>query len=174
MIGLIMGVLSTLGSQEAQFTDCNANVGYFASETAQNEEEIESEIASVEPYEEKMAAGGIVTEYVVIEAVKEYKGTRLTKSAGKVQGPYASETWYNLPMGRCIDMMRDLGYTTEDYPYWVRSDGTKMLGEYIMVAANTHSIPKGTIVETSLGMGIVADHCVRAESENLIDLAVTW
>lgn len=170
----MIGLLSAFGCVGVQFINHNTNVAYFASEDAQNAEEIDSEIASVEPYEKKVAAGGIVTEYVVIEAVKEYEGTKLTKSAGKIDGPYATETWYNLPMGRCIDMMRDLGYTTEDYPYWVRSDGAKMLGEYIMVAANTKSIPKGTIVETSLGMGIVADHCVRAESENLIDLAVTW
>lgn len=105
---------------------------------------------------------------------EEWTGPKLTKSAGRIQGPDAEETWYNLPMGRCIDMMRNLGYTTEEYPYWVRPDGAKMLGEYVMVGANTYQIPKGTIVNTSLGKGIVADHCVAAQSKNLYDIAVTW
>ena len=71
-------------------------------------------------------------------------------------------------------MMRGYGYSVEEYPYWVREDGCKMLGEYIMVGANTYQIPKGTIVNTSLGKGIVADHCVAAQSKNLYDIAVTW
>lgn len=106
---------------------------------------------------------------------EEWTGPKLTKSAGRIQGPEAEETYYNLPMGRCVEIMRGLGYTVEDYPYWVNSEtGCKMLGEYVMVGANTYQIPKGTIVNTSLGKGIVADHCVAAQSKNLYDIAVTW
>lgn len=44
----------------------------------------------------------------------------LTKSAGVFDGPSGKETYYNLPMGRCIQIMRDMGYSVEEYPYWVR------------------------------------------------------
>ena len=112
--------------------------------------------------------------FIDVEEEPEYTGPKLTKTAGRIQGPEATETYYNLPMGRCIDIMRGYGYSAEEYPYWVREDGVKMLGEYIMVGANTYSLPKGTIVNTSLGKGIVVDHCVAAQSSNIYDLAVTW
>lgn len=44
----------------------------------------------------------------------------LTKSGGVFAGPSGKETYYNLPMGRCISIMRDMGYDVESYPYWVR------------------------------------------------------
>lgn len=53
--------------------------------------------------------------------------------------------------------MRNMGYSEEKYPYWVRDDGAKMLGNYIMVAANLNLRPRGTLIETSLGTGIVCD-----------------
>lgn len=99
----------------------------------------------------------------------------LTKSAGVFAGPSGKETYYNLPMGRCISIMRDMGYTVEDYPYWVREDGAKMLGEYVMCAANLTIRPKGTVIETSLGMAIVVDIGSFAYGNSMqIDLAVDW
>ena len=99
----------------------------------------------------------------------------LTKSCGVFQGPSGKETYYNLPMGRCIDIMRDMEYTVEDYPFWIREDGAKMLGEYVMCAANLNIRPKGTIVETSLGMGIVVDTGRFASYDTTqLDLAVDW
>ena len=44
----------------------------------------------------------------------------LTKSGGVFQGPSGKETYYNLPMGRCIEIMRDMDYSVEDYPFWIR------------------------------------------------------
>ena len=44
----------------------------------------------------------------------------LTKSGGVFAGPSGKETYYNLPMGKCISIMRDMGYGVEEYPYWVR------------------------------------------------------
>lgn len=44
----------------------------------------------------------------------------ITKSGGVFDGPSGKETYYNLPMGRCISIMRDMGYDVESYPYWVR------------------------------------------------------
>lgn len=168
--------LTRFNAMNRFFPDEIINTPYFSHEDGQNEEyegNIDSFIDITEPYEEKTAPGGVVIEYTIITE-EEYTGAKLTKSAGRVQGPSGEETWYNLPMGRCIEIMRDLGYSVEDYPYWVSPEGYKMLGDYIMVAANTYSTPKGTIVSTTLGKGIVVDHCVAAESKQLLDIAVTW
>ena len=99
----------------------------------------------------------------------------LTKSGGVFAGPSGKETYYNLPMGRCIQIMRDMGYSVEEYPYWVREDGAKMLGEYVMCAAELGSRPKGTILETSLGMAIVVDTGSFAVSNpTMLDMCVDW
>lgn len=99
----------------------------------------------------------------------------LTRSGGIFDGPSGKETYYNLNMGGCIRIMRDKGYSLDDYPYWVRSDGAKMFGDYVMIAVDTSVYPKGTIIETSLGQGIVVDHCVAATWGNVaVDIAVNW
>lgn len=99
----------------------------------------------------------------------------LTKSGGVFAGPSGKETYYNLPMGRVISNMRNLGYDVETYPFYVREDGAKMLGEYVMCAAELGSRPKGTILETSLGMAIVVDTGSFAYSNpTQIDLCVNW
>ena len=104
-----------------------------------------------------------------------WSGPRLSRSSGVCQGPSGRETYYNLDMGGCVAMMRAKGYNSTDYPYWVRSDGCKMLGPYIMVAANLKIRPKGTIIETSLGWAIVCDTggFVRNYPYGL-DIAVNW
>ena len=90
-------------------------------------------------------------------------------------GPSGRETYYNLYMGNCVNYMRDLGYDEIQYPYWVRDDGAKMLGNYVMCAANWHIRPKGTIIPTSLGDAIVVDTGdFVAEFPNGVDLAVDW
>lgn len=99
----------------------------------------------------------------------------LTAAGGVFAGPSGRETWYNLPMSGVISGMRSLGYTEEDYPYWIRDDGCKMLGDYIMIAASYDIRPKGTIVETSRGFGIVCDTGGFAQhNQTQVDLAVSW
>ena len=99
----------------------------------------------------------------------------LTKSAGVFQGPSGKETYYNLPMGTCITIMRNMGYSVEEYPYYVREDGAKMLGPYVMCAANLSIRPKGTILESSLGPAIVVDTGGFAHSNTTqLDMAVDW
>ena len=101
-----------------------------------------------------------------------WNGRRLTAGSGVNYGPSGKETYYNLDMTGVIYMMRCLGNTDE---YWVRSDGCKMLGNYIMIAANLSVHPRGSLVQTSLGMGIVCDTGSFAEEDpNQIDIAVTW
>lgn len=99
----------------------------------------------------------------------------LTKSGGVFQGPSGKETYYNLPMGQVINNMRSLGYSVEEYPFTVREDGAKCLGPYVIAAANLNLRPRGTIVETSLGMAIVCDTGGFAEyNSTQLDLATDW
>ena len=99
----------------------------------------------------------------------------LTKQSGVFYGESGKETYYNLPMGRVVNYMRELGYTVEEYPYWVRSDGVKMLGNYVMVAADFSIRPRGTLVKTSLGMGIVVDTGSFAKYDSTgLDIATSW
>lgn len=96
----------------------------------------------------------------------------LTPSGGVNYVGDQKETYYNLPMKRVVQNAHDRGITGE---YWVRDDGCKMLGDYIMVAANQSVHPYGTLVETSLGTGIVVDTGEFAATNALqIDIAVTW
>lgn len=96
----------------------------------------------------------------------------LTKSAGRVKGPTNVETYYNLPMSRVVQSMRNRGYSEDDYPYWVRDDGCKMLGDFIIVAADLDLHPKGTVVQTSLGQGLVCD--TGEFTEDIYDIATDW
>lgn len=99
----------------------------------------------------------------------------ITRVGGVFNGPSGRETYYNLNMSGVISLMRELGYSEEEYPYWIRDDGCKMFGDYVMVAANLSIRPKGTILETSMGTAIVVDtgDFVNTYPEG-IDIAVNW
>lgn len=104
-----------------------------------------------------------------------YSGVGLTKSMGVNFGPSGKETYYNLPMNGVVNIMRRAGFSESTYPYWVREDGVKMLGNYVMVAANLNARPRGSLVPTSLGMGIVCDTGGFAStSSTWIDIATAW
>ena len=101
-----------------------------------------------------------------------WDGSVLTKRGGVNQGPTGKETYYNLNMSYVVRTMRDMG--NED-PYWVRDDGVKMLGDYVMVAANFDSHPRGSLVESSLGTAIVVDTgSFAARNPEQLDIAVSW
>lgn len=93
----------------------------------------------------------------------------LTPSKGINYFNGRKETYYNLDMSVCVSIMRSLGNSDE---YWIRSDGCKMLGDYIMCAANLSIYPRGSLVETSLGTAIVVD--TGYLESNQIDIAVSW
>lgn len=102
----------------------------------------------------------------------QYNTAHLTKAGGVFDGPSGKETYYNLPMGQVVKYMEDLGYS---YKYWIRDDGVKMYGDYVMCAADLNTRPKGTIIPTSLGTGIVCDTGVFVESNACqLDIAVNW
>jgi|GEM_PF-261778 len=101
-----------------------------------------------------------------------YSGAVLTAAAGRIQGPSGAETYYNMDMSGVVSIMRSMGNTDE---YWVRSDGVKMLGGYVMVAANLSVRPRGSLVATSLGTGIVVDTGGFAVANPYqLDIATNW
>lgn len=109
------------------------------------------------------------------EKTQTWTGPVLSKAAGVNIGPSGKETYYNLPMEGVISLMRSAGFSEAEYPYWVREDGVKMFGEYVMIAAELSSRPKGSLVPTSLGMGMVCDTGSFALSNpTQIDIAVNW
>ena len=114
----------------------------------------------------------IEQEKEIITPLITWTGRKLTRSAGRIQGPNGPETYYNLNMTGCVWWMRNHGYDAQRYPYWVRDDGCKMLGSYIMAAANLRHWPKGSIVESSLGWCIIVDTGYLSWSQ--LDIAVSW
>ncbi|MBR2704918.1 MAG: hypothetical protein IKE91_05565 [Clostridia bacterium] len=76
------------------------------------------------------------------------------------------ESFYNLPMFGCLDL---LGYSHDGYEE--RFDGVKTYNGYVMVATpDLEAHPKGSLIPTTLGMGIVVDFCPIGR----LDVAVTW
>lgn len=121
----------------------------------------------------------ITTDYQVLRQVQNatkqtpgYYGPRLTASRGTITGPSGKETYYNLYMGNIVTIMRRYG---NNDIYWIRDDGVKMLGDYVMVAASLDIRPRGSLVPTSLGMGIVCDTGGFAlTNKTQLDIAVNW
>lgn len=73
-------------------------------------------------------------------------------------------------MGRIVERAKENGIEGD---YWVREDGCKMYGQFVIVAADWNLHPYGTAIETSRGIGIVLDtHTTK--DRTLVDLAVTW
>ena len=104
-----------------------------------------------------------------------WDGQPLTRGRGTITGPSGKETYYNLNMSTCVAIMRGMGFSEEEYPYNVREDGCKCLGDYVMVAANLRIRPKGSFIMTSCGVGIVVDTGgFAAHNPTQLDLAVTW
>ena len=110
------------------------------------------------------------SKHEVVQVHEDY--TVLTPELGLVQGPWCIETYYNLNMEGILEIMYSLDYY---YDYWVREDGVKMFGDYVMVAANLDIFPRGSIVETSLGQGIVCDTGEFIyDNPYQFDIAVDW
>ena len=93
----------------------------------------------------------------------------LTASLGKIQFNGHTETWYDLPMQNVIQRSQDAGIPCE---IWIRDDGVKMFGQWVIVAAHPSKI-RYTMVDTSLGQGIILDTHEMNDTEH-IDIATTW
>ena len=94
----------------------------------------------------------------------------LTAKLGTIQYKGHKETWYNLNMNKVVE--RADSAIGLDNMYWVRDDGCKMYGPWVIVAAHP-SKTRYTFVETSRGTGIILDTHTVADKE-LIDIATTW
>lgn len=104
-----------------------------------------------------------------------WNGRRLSRGAGTIMGPSGKETYYNLNMSVCIRVMRRMGFSEEEYPYEVRSDGVKTLGGLVMCAANLSLRPRGSLIQTSVGPGIVVDTGGFAKrNARQLDICVSW
>ncbi len=138
-----------------------------------SEEEIKNEVTK-EPVDAVVLKG--TKEHETISYDYTYPGDgHLTNMSGIYYGPSGLETYYNLPMDGIVSVMRGMGYSESEYPYWVRDDGCKMLGSYIMVAADFGIRPRGSIVPTSLGAGIVCDTGgFIYNNPYQLDIATTW
>lgn len=156
---------------EAEEAIAEATASHWESKEAVKE--LEESVPKYDPMPRTksfVAAEAADAEAAVLLAEIEAKNGKLTKEGGVFNGPSGRETWYSLPMTGVVNHMRNLGYTEAEYPYWVREDGCKMLGDFIMVAANTYELPKGTIIDTSRGEALVCDHCPAGH----IDIATVW
>lgn len=133
-------------------------------------------IATEEPQEEQFHHTNIKTaeiEEYEPEPAPEWSGAVLNPIVGRIQGISGEETYYNLPMDGVLAIMTEYGW--EETDYWIREDGVKMLGDYVMCAANLEIRPRGSIIETTLGTAIVCDtgEFVQ-ENPYQIDIAVNW
>lgn len=101
------------------------------------------------------------------------------ENRGLYNGVNGIEGYSNWCTEYTVNAARQCGYDKETYPYWVRDDGCKMLGDYIICAADYKVYPYGTIIDTSLGKGIVIETggTVCKYDKNYykdIDIATTW
>lgn len=138
-------------------------------------EDLNKKIKAVEEAkaEKKAAEQAVITaSYEPTPAYNPPTGGCLTPSGGVHNGPSGLETYYNLPMEKVIEQARNFGIEGE---YWVREDGVKMYGDYVICACNRDVHPMGTLVETSLGTGISLDTGGFAEGNpTQCDIAVSW
>ena len=135
------------------------------------EKKLKQELAANKPKEKNEV------ENEETEKKEEFKwdGEVLNSRNGIVYGPSGKESYYNLDMSGVIKEMRRLGFSENEYPYHIREDGVKMLGDYVMCAANLKIRPKGTILQTTLGKAIVCDTGSFAKKDRTqIDIAVDW
>ena len=95
----------------------------------------------------------------------------LTAKLGTIQFDGHRETWYNLDMSRVVaNTDKAIGMSGL---YNVREDGAKCYGPFVIVAADLNLHPRYTLVNTSLGTGVVLDAHTATDRET-IDIATDW
>lgn len=172
---VVPGMETTVIDTEAAVTGNAAAESVIASEAAGTMDLAEDQ-AALESYllqlqaviEQQTARNALATQ----TRSTTWKGSVLNRYNGVNRGPSGKETYYNLNMNKIVDAMKRLGVNSE---YWVRNDGVKMYGDYIMCAADLSVYPRGSIVETSLGTGIVCDTGAFVKSTGIaLDIATAW
>lgn len=159
---------SVIASEAAGTMDLAEDQAALESYLLQLQAVIEQQTALVGAIEEQTARNTLATQ----TRSTTWKGSVLNRYNGVNRGPSGKETYYNLNMNKIVDAMKRLGVNSE---YWVRNDGVKMYGDYIMCAADLSVYPRGSIVETSLGTGIVCDTGAFVRSTGIVlDIATAW
>ena len=165
--------LDTLSEEKTQLeekiTELQENLDELEKENLDKEEE-------QEPVVQESAPSSNSNVSYQTEPVQTYSyqndGSCLTPSGGVYYGPTGKETYYNLDMNGVVSNAQAQGIQGE---YWIREDGVKMYGDYVIVAANLDTHPRCSTVETSLCTGIVLDTGGFAASDpNQVDIAVDW
>lgn len=129
------------------------------------EEVVEKEVVEEEVVEKPVQTAPTQAQnYTSQNTYTQSNGSGLTKQGGVNWHNGNKETYYNLDMSGVISNAQAMGIQGD---YWVREDGVKMYGDKVIVAAQ---MDKGTVIDTSLGTGIVLDYCPAGT----IDIAVTW
>lgn len=115
----------------------------------------------------------IVAVLIVAACAVNVNAGTLTAEKGVNYYNGRKETYYNLPMEQVTENARKNGIRGK---YWLREDGAKMWGAYVIVAAPLDVYPYGSIIEaTSLGDGIVLDTGAFAQTnKKQIDIATGW
>jgi flagellar basal body-associated protein FliL len=106
----------------------------------------------------------------------EYKNASMTIN---FYGPSGKEDYYSIPMDIVVKNAYDENYTEKDYPYWIRDDGCKMFGDYIICAEDYDKYPYKSIIMTSLGEAIVLDigGTLKRDGKDFrcdVDIATDW
>lgn len=149
-------VYITVSGNETEMTEEGIEIG------KNNTAPVDVKISTIEPSK---------PEYELFYESFHPEGT-LTAAAGVNWLGGQKETYYNLPMQGVVSIAQSRGIEGE---YWEREDGAKMYGEYVIIAANQTVHPYGSLVETSLGTGIVLDTGEFALwNPEQVDIATTW
>ncbi|MBQ3441179.1 hypothetical protein IJG27_02590 [Candidatus Saccharibacteria bacterium] len=170
---LVAGAEAAILSNTEELSPLVAGVEtVFASPLEKTEPEVNNnpKTESALETEETVSSSGISKNELLSKT--SWDGPVLNAEMGLNHGPTGEETFYNLPMDEIVARMHRRGVEGE---YWVREDGVKMLGDYVMVAADLKLHPRGSTVETSLGTGMVCDTGdFTKEHPERLDIATNW
>ena len=117
---------------------------------------------------------GLITLFFTFALPMPAQAKKLNKRDGVKYYNGTKETYYNLDMKR-IYAKADANFGSH-HKKWIRDDGVKMYGPYVVLAVPFDVYPYGTTdIPTSLGLGIALDTGEFAETnKNQIDVAVDW
>ena len=143
-------------------------------ESSETISETEISIIETQTETERETKTENIDETVSQENEKEWwwEGEKLSVDNPEVEGPSGIETFFNEDVSKLVENAKE-GYIGE---YWVRSDGVKMFGEYIICKCKYESneyhptLPVGTVIPTTIGVALVCSN----ETEEDICIAVTW
>lgn len=152
--------IAAMDNLELKLTNCNSIQKIGEYETELNnivnaaKEAHDAEIVAQQAIYSSSGSGGVYYS----------NGSGLTQQSGVNYHNGRKETYYNLNMSGVISNAQAMGINGN---YWVRDDGVKMYGDYVIVASQDS---KGTLIDTSVGQGIVLDYCPAGT----VDIATTW